>query len=102
MDPLNQTDALISRARFLRQTSLGLGSLALASLLDGGAMARPNSDPEPGGFPNFAPRARRVIYLFQSGAPSQMDLFDHKPLLERAAAGPSCPTRSARASGSPA
>ena len=34
-------------------------------------------------FPNFAPRARRVIYLFQSGAPSQMDLFDPKPGLER-------------------
>jgi hypothetical protein len=83
MDPWNQSHALISRARFLRQTSLGLGSLALGSLLDGGALARASSDSEPGGFPNFAPRARRVIYLFQSGAPSQMELFDHKPLLER-------------------
>src|SRR3954451_14896058 len=83
MDPRTETHALISRARFLRQTSLGLGSLALASLLDGGALARASSDAEPGGFPNFAPRARRVIYLFQSGAPSQMELFDHKPLLER-------------------
>ena len=35
------------------------------------------------GFPNLVPRAKRVIYLFQSGAPSQMDLFDPKPALER-------------------
>jgi hypothetical protein len=35
------------------------------------------------GFPNFAPKAKRVIYLFQSGAPSQIDLFDHKPLLNK-------------------
>jgi len=35
------------------------------------------------GFPNFAPKAKRIIYLFQSGAPSQMDLFDPKPELEK-------------------
>lgn len=35
------------------------------------------------GFPEFAPRAKRVIYLFQAGGPSQIDLFDHKPLLEK-------------------
>ena len=51
------------------------------------------------GLPHFAPKAKRVIYLFQSGAPSQMDLFDYKPQLARTARHASCPTRSARASG---
>ena len=61
--------------------------MALASLLerDRPAAAAGPSPTGAGveGFPNFAPRARRVIYLFQSGAPSQMDLFDEKPLLAR-------------------
>ena len=101
MDPRNENHALISRSRFLRQTSLGLGSLALASLLDGGSLARASSDERAGWIPQLRPAHRRVIYLFQSGAPSQMELFDHKPLLERLV-GPTCRTRSARASGSPA
>ena len=52
------------------------------------------------GLPHFAPKAKRVIYLFQSGAPSQMDLFDYKPATRRAAGGSSCPTRCGWASGS--
>jgi hypothetical protein len=67
-----------SRRHFLRQG--GLGAAALAALLQhdsAGADAR--SQGGLAGFPNFAPRAKRAIYLFQSGAPSQMDLFDHKP-----------------------
>jgi hypothetical protein len=74
-----------SRRAFFGRASLGLGSLALASLLDERLFAegaRPNAArgglP---GFPNFRPRAKRVIYLFQSGGPSQMDLFDYKPRL---------------------
>src|SRR5207237_4407352 len=51
----------------------GLGIAALASLL--------NEELRAAEMPHFAPKARRVIYLFQSGAPSQMDLFDHKPKL---------------------
>ena len=79
--------------------------MALASLLDrdraaaADDRARLRPAPASQGFPNFPPRAKRVIYLFQSGAPSQMDLFDYKPLLRRPAAGPSCPTRSGWASG---
>ena len=46
------------------------------------------------------PKAKRVIYLFQSGAPSQIDLFDYKPATRRSGAAASCPTRSAWASGS--
>ncbi len=55
-----------------RTFTSALGSLALTQLLSGGQT-------------HFAPKAKRVIYLFQSGAPSQMDLFDHKPVLRKLA-----------------
>jgi hypothetical protein len=62
------------RRNFL--TSLGLlGTLALSRLSHG------EGEPEKNALPHFKPRAKRVIYLFQSGAPSQMDLFDYKPKL---------------------
>ena len=68
----------ISRQEFLNRFGMGLGALALADLLGpGGARSRAETSP----ITHFAPRAKRVIYLFQSGAPSQMDLFDYKPLL---------------------
>lgn len=59
------------RRQFLGQ--LGLGTAALASLLTGEGYGQQN------GLPHFAPRAKRVIYLFQAGGPSQLDLFDYKP-----------------------
>ncbi|MDN3688325.1 DUF1501 domain-containing protein [Cyclobacterium jeungdonense] len=75
----------IDRREFLTKTSLGLGSLALSSLLDPGklmAKMTPGTDGS-GVLDNlhFVPKAKRVIYLFQSGGPSQMELFDYKPLL---------------------
>lgn len=79
----------VSRRRFLAETSLGMGAAALASLLGpgkllgGGAGAAAPDAPVLLGQPHFAPRARRVIYLFQSGGPSIFELFDHKPMLER-------------------
>jgi hypothetical protein len=76
----------VSRRRFLTEISLGMGSAALAALMGAGpAMARANDPQVPLllGRPHFAPRAKRVIYLFQSGGPSHLDLFDHKPLLQR-------------------
>jgi hypothetical protein len=68
----------------LRRTFLaraGLGSIALASLMGGasGASDSIRSSAANGTGPHFRPRAKRVIYLFQSGAPSQLDLFDPKP-----------------------
>src|SRR5689334_21342583 len=75
----------ITRRQFFAKTSRGLGVAGLASLLPGSlfaADAQKSADGLPG-FPNFAPKAKRVIYLFQSGAPSQMDLFDYKPLLNK-------------------
>lgn len=72
-----------NRRRFLSKMSLGLGSIALGSLLmpdllSGGGM---DEDDFVAGIPHFAPKAKRVIYLFQNGAPSQLELFDYKPKL---------------------
>ncbi|MDP6443857.1 MAG: DUF1501 domain-containing protein [Pirellulaceae bacterium] len=71
-------NCLVNRRRFLGQS--GVGAAALASLFadDSPAAEKATRSGLPG-LPHFAARAKRVIYLFQSGAPSQMDLFDHKP-----------------------
>jgi hypothetical protein len=71
--------AAAGRRRFLTSGASGLGTLALASLLnDDGALA---DDVSPQ-FAHFAPTAKRCIYLFMEGGPSQMDLFDEKPKLK--------------------
>ena len=86
MDSCNNYLNVRSRREFLTKSAMGFGALGLASLLNptsllaGTAKPGPNSLP---GLPHFAPKAKRVIYLFQSGAPSQMDLFDPKPLLNK-------------------
>src|SRR5262249_22293223 len=64
---------LQTRRHFLGRAGAGVGLAALATLL-GESQAAPLQ-----GLPHFTPKAKRVIYLFQSGAPSQMDLFDYKP-----------------------
>jgi hypothetical protein len=70
-----------TRRDFFRRASLGLGTVALAQLLqsDGYAATDPLG-PRP---PHFKPRAKNVIFLFMEGAPSQMDLFDPKPALQK-------------------
>jgi hypothetical protein len=73
LDPLACT-----RRQFFSKTSTGIGAAALASLLPKDALALGLP-----GFPNFPPKAKRVIYLHQSGAPSQIDLFDYKPKLDK-------------------
>jgi hypothetical protein len=86
MDPRLDQQLLMTRRHALGRTGTGLGAIAFASLLDEGLLAggpSASSGAGIGRFPNFVPRARRVIYLFQSGAPSQMDLFDEKPRLAR-------------------
>ena len=76
-----------SRRDFLTKTSLGLGALTLGSLIsparafDG--ISNFNNTILPPQLPHFPAKAKRIIYLFQSGAPSQIDLFDHKPLLTK-------------------
>ncbi len=77
----------ISRREMLRRSSVGFGGLALAALLS--EEARGESPPAAAGDPlsprppHFAPRAKRVIFLFMHGGPSQVDTFDYKPLLDR-------------------
>ena len=66
-----------TRRHFFGKTAHGLGIAALAHLL---GKDLPGSGRE--GLPHFAPKAKRVVYLFQSGAPSQLDMFDYKPRLE--------------------
>jgi hypothetical protein len=85
MDPRQEISRAITRRTFLRGSGVGIGGLALASLLNGelfGAVAGPATQ---GALPrlHFAPRARRVIFLFMSGGPSHLELFDPKPQLRK-------------------
>nr|WP_068891286.1 DUF1501 domain-containing protein [Pedobacter panaciterrae] len=71
-----------NRRRFLSKLSLGLGSVALGSLLIPDLFTGSLEEAGlPAGIPDFAPKAKRVIYLFQNGAPSQLESFDYKPKL---------------------
>ncbi len=72
----------MSRRTFLGSTSLGLGVAALSTLLPRHLSAALPIVQSPE-LPHFPPKVRRVIYLLQSGAPSQLDLFDYKPKLEQ-------------------
>lgn len=70
----------LSRRQFLNRFGMGLGGVALGGLLSG-----PSAIHAGGGLPSlphFPAKAKRIIYLFQSGGPAQMELFDHKPLLK--------------------
>ncbi|MFA6546907.1 MAG: DUF1501 domain-containing protein [Limisphaerales bacterium] len=80
---------LIQRRTFFQRAGFGLGSMALASLLRGESPAAPVS-PLASKHPMFAPRAKRVIFLHMIGAPSQLDLFEHKPELNKLD-GQDCP-----------
>lgn len=73
----------LNRRTFLRHSTSCLGSVALAGLLGEGGTSDPLSTPGHLGRLHHAPKAKRVIYLFQSGAPSHLDLFDPKPLLTK-------------------
>jgi hypothetical protein len=81
MDPISDLRLALTRRHFFSRSSLGLGSAALASLLPGGRCAAQTGGRVGGlpSLPHFAPKAKRAIYLFMSGAPSQMDMFDYKP-----------------------
>ena len=71
----------ISRRQFFGKMAQGIGAMALGSILNNNIYAAPASPFERGflGSPHFAPKAKRIIYLFQHGGPSQMDIFDYKP-----------------------
>ena len=77
MNPTRERELMMTRRQLFGRAVNGIGTAALGSLLAREAFGAKGLP----GFPNFAPKAKRVIYLHQSGAPSQMDLFDPKPKL---------------------
>ena len=73
----------LNRRKFLSRLSLGIGSVALGSLLIPDLFGGEHTEETIlNHLPQFAPKAKRIIYLFQNGAPSQLDLFDYKPKLQ--------------------
>jgi hypothetical protein len=87
-DPLREAHArLLSRRWFFGDCGVGLAGIAAGSLLSAEAGAAVSSGAPAGPLatrpPHFAPRAKRVVYLFQAGAPSHLELFDHKPELAK-------------------
>jgi hypothetical protein len=78
MDPRLQNQVNLTRRHFFGRMGLGLGIPALAHLFSRDLLAKGGLP----GLPHFAPKAKRVIYFFQGGGPSQLDLFDYKPQLK--------------------
>ncbi len=86
MNPQDHQLRDITRRHFFNRCSLGVGSLALQQILAGESQASVKIDPAnpmASRRPHHTAKAKRVIYLFMAGGPSQLDLFDHKPLLEK-------------------
>src|SRR4051812_18008030 len=85
--PANNVDPhFAARRAFLGNAGLSLGAIALNQLLSEptrAAVPLNSSNPLAAKPPHFAPKAKRVIYLFMGGAPSHLELFDHKPQLTK-------------------
>ena len=86
MNPLEGLRCHQTRRAFFADTGLALGRIALAAmaappLLRAAPARGARAHPALPGLPHFAPKARRIIYLFMNGAPSQLDLWDYKPVL---------------------
>lgn len=88
MNPIREAELIETRRHFFGRTAGGIGTAALASLLNPGLFAgqtmasQPKASPGLPELPHFAPKAKRVIYLFMSGAPSQLDMWDYKPKMQ--------------------
>jgi len=83
---MNSTLSPLNRRQLLNRFGMGLGGIALADLLGKSKSHAATERPDLGGIlptSHIAPKAKRVIFLFQSGGPSHLDLFDHKPLLNK-------------------
>jgi uncharacterized protein (DUF1501 family) len=84
MNPYQAYNNLVSRRQFFRKTTTGLGAVALGSLLNTPAFGSgPDATSLLSKLPQVAPKAKRVIYISLIGAPSQLDLFDYKPELQK-------------------
>src|SRR5687767_15348682 len=73
----------ITRRWFFKECGVGLGAMALGQLLGAGNLFGKSSNPMAPKMPHFAPKAKRVIFLFMAGAPSHLELFDNKPELKK-------------------
>ena len=83
MNPIREAELIETRRHFFGRAATGLGAAALTSLMNPSVFA--DSTAKTGGVldaPHFAPKAKRVIYLFMSGAPSQLDMWDYKPKMQ--------------------
>ena len=90
----------MTRRYFFGRTAAGIGTVALASLLDrrelgstAASAARAADRSRRAGRPHFPATAKRVIYLSMNGAPSQLETFDYKPKLDATCSTTICPTR---------
>ena len=85
MDPLREKSLMITRRHFFGRTAAGIGAAALGSILNPGVFSAAAADSAKAGAgkPHFPSKAKRVIYLFMAGGPSQIDLLDYKPGLEK-------------------
>ena len=81
MTPVDERKNILTRRSFLNLSSSCLGAAAISSLMSSGASSQDQNLGGLSGVPHFAPKAKRVIYLFQSGGPSQHELWDYKPRL---------------------
>ncbi|HEY7154840.1 MAG TPA: DUF1501 domain-containing protein [Gemmataceae bacterium] len=82
MNPMHEHIQTLTRRHFFGRAALGLGTAALATL----TTQRAGAATATGGLadlPHFAPKAKRAIYLFMNGGPSQMDMFDYKPAMDK-------------------
>src|SRR5262245_43087467 len=85
MNPFLENRFNITRRHFFGKLTAGIGSVALGSLLIPDLFSSKDEEQSLLGIPHFAPKAKRIIYLFQNGAPSQLESFDYKPtLIQRA------------------
>jgi hypothetical protein len=86
MDPLRENHRHVTRRELFGRCAHGIGTAALAMLLERDGFASPDAtSPHVGalpGLPHFAPKAKYVIYLFQNGAPTHVELYDYKPKLK--------------------
>jgi len=83
MDPRLECDAMMTRRQFFGRSRIGLGAAALSMLLGSGSAHAARANPGVLSGLHHAPKAKRVIFLFQSGGPSTIDLFDYKPGLRK-------------------
>ena len=83
MNPLREHQLRLTRRDLLGRAGTGLGLAALAGLLGRSGMSIAAGAPTPPRRPEIAPKAKRVVYLFQNGAPTHVDLFDYKPKLQQ-------------------